>query len=93
MDVTRSVICDRPVTEEQLLTLRSNGVYDIVTRGILSGDQLCSSIAEDSLGYAPDDPSVSGRVCYYGGQRYADRSECSAVGGDRRFCPCSTNGT
>ena len=83
---------DRPLTEEQLRTVRSNGVYDIVTRVVLSGDGLCTVILKDSLGMFPDDPIVSGRFCYYGGQRYADRGECSAVGGDKRLCPCSIGG-
>ena len=74
--------------------VRSNGVYDVANRVELSGDGLCSAISQDSLGTFPDDPSVSGGACYYGGQSYADRGDCAAaaVGGDRRFCPCSVTG-
>jgi hypothetical protein len=67
-------------------------VYDVVSRDTLSGDGLCSMIFKDSLGSFPNDPSVSGSFCFYGGQRFADRGECSAAGGDRRLCPCSLGG-
>ena len=84
----------RPLTKDQLSHVRSSGVYDVVSRVIRSGDGLCSAIFQDPLGTYPDDPSVNGNFCYYGGQRDADRGDCSAVavGGDRRICPCLMSG-
>ena len=90
---TLSCLFYRPLSEEQLRTVLSNGVYDILDRVVLSGDGLCAAgILKDPLGMYPDDPSVYGSYCYYGGQRYVDRGECSAADGGRRFCPCSIGG-
>eukprot|EP01036_Dinobryon_divergens_P025135 gene25136-33654_t len=77
-----------PLSEEQLRTIRSIGVFDVVSQVFLSGDGLCSEIFEDSSGMFLDDPSIHEDNCYYGVQRYADRGYCSAVGSGRRFCPC-----
>ena len=92
VDLFIELFFNRPLSEEQLRTIRSIGVFDVVSQVFLSGDGLCSEIFEDSSGMFLDDPSIHGDYCYYGVQNYADRGYCSAVGSGRRFCPCLNSG-
>jgi len=56
----------------------------------------CGGIGDDGLGAYPDDPTIAGGACYYGGQTDPAQGDCAApsnVGaGNRRVCPCSQLG-
>ena len=84
----------RIVSGSQFEDVRNYGVYDVLSQQLLSGDSLCSGIGGDSIGSYPDDPSIYGGVCYYGGQTDPAKGDCaaSAIGDDRRVCPCSQFG-
>ena len=83
----------RAVTEAQLRAVLSFGVFDIVSRTMREGSDICGVFVEDDSGSYPADPVASNNVCYYGGQLNATKGDCAAKNsGDRRFCPCSQFG-
>ena len=74
-------------------TIRSMGVFSVVSKTTLSGKDLCDAVNLDKLGSFPADPSARGLNCFYGGQSYVSESECSAKdASSRRICPCSMMG-
>ena len=86
----------RVVSESQFIAIRDYGVYDVLSQELNTGNSLCSSFAPDVLGSYPDDPTIAGGVCYYGGQTDPAKGDCAAPAnvdyGNRRVCPCSQFG-
>ena len=81
------------MTEAQLRAVVSYGVFDIVSRTLREGSDICGVYEEDSSGSYPSDPATGNNVCYYGGQVNANKGDCAASNSrERRFCPCSQFG-
>jgi hypothetical protein len=81
------------VTEAQLRAVLSYGVFDIASRTMREGSDICGVFVEDDSGSYPADPVASNNVCYYGGQVNANKGDCAVKNsGDRRFCLCSRFG-
>ena len=81
------------MTEAQLRAVVSYGVFDIASRTLREGSDICGLFVEDSSGSYPSDPATSNNVCYYGGQVNANKGDCAASNSrERRFCPCSQFG-
>ena len=82
------------MTENQMMSVRAYGVYDVGSQQLLSGDSLCNKIVQTwALGIYPDDPSINSGRCFYGGQADPTKGDCAAKASyDRRICPCSQFG-
>ena len=72
------------------------GVFDVVSRTLRVGSDVCSDFGSDSNGADPTDPNVyaDDTYCFYGGQVDPVKGDCTVTtsGNLRRFCPCSQFG-
>ena len=82
--------------DDQIRMVADYGVFDVVSRTLRVGSDICGSFQHDSTSLFPGDPAVATNgICYYGGQVDPNKGDCAAVSpdaGDRRFCPCSQFG-
>jgi hypothetical protein len=81
------------VTDAQLRAVRSYGAFDVVSRALRVGNDLCADAISDPFnGIDLSDPNVfSDGNCYFGGQLDPNTGDCAitASTGARRLCPCS----
>jgi len=85
----------RAVTEVQMQAVADYGVFDVVSRTLRVGSDICRDFLEDPPGGDHSDPNSINDYCYYGGQLDPDKGDCaypSDFAGARRFCPCSQFG-
>lgn len=71
------------------------GVFDVVSRTLRVGSDMCSDFGSDANGADPSHPNVENDYCFYGGQVDPLKGDCAAVTpyyNLRRFCPCSQSG-
>ena len=72
------------------------GVFDVVSRTLRVGSDVCNDFGGELNGADPSDPTVyvDDYYCFYGGQVDPVKGDCAATTSDslRRFCPCSQFG-
>ena len=93
VSVLQIIYVPRVVTEVQMQAVADYGVFDVVSRTLRVGSDICRDFLEDPPGGDPSDPNSINDYCYYGGQLDPDKGDCAyPFTGARRFCPCSQFG-